>query len=64
MQDPYAYFSDVWQENKSQKNQSGTPNKQYPLENNYLRDGNYESSLKYKSDQWDQKNNYSQVSNI
>ncbi|XP_031369657.1 RNA-binding protein 33-like isoform X2 [Apis dorsata] len=58
--DPYAYFSDVWQENKSQKNQTGTPNKQYPLENNYLRDGNYESSLKYKSDQWDQKNNYSQ----
>ncbi|XP_043529794.1 uncharacterized protein LOC122539176 isoform X3 [Frieseomelitta varia] len=59
--DPYAYFSDVWQENKPQKNQTGTPNKQYPpLESNYLRDGSYETSSKYKLDQWDQKNNYSQ----
>ncbi|OAD58740.1 hypothetical protein WN48_10285 [Eufriesea mexicana] len=58
--DPYAYFSDVWQENKPQKNQTATPNKQYPLESSYLRDGSYESSSKYKSDQWDQKNTYQQ----
>ncbi|XP_033365703.1 uncharacterized protein LOC117242832 isoform X2 [Bombus vosnesenskii] len=58
--DPYAYFSDVWQENKPQKNQTGTQNKQYPLESSYLRDDSYESSSKYKSDQGDQKNNYPQ----
>ncbi|XP_076754130.1 uncharacterized protein LOC143425311 isoform X3 [Xylocopa sonorina] len=59
--DPYAYFSDVWQENKPQKSQTGTSNKQYPLESSYQRDGSYESSnSKYKSDQWSQKSNYSQ----
>ncbi|XP_076233470.1 uncharacterized protein LOC143178597 isoform X2 [Calliopsis andreniformis] len=56
--DPYAYFSDVWQENKPQKAQSGTPNKQYPSESSYSRESNYECGSKYKSDQWDQKDNY------
>ncbi|XP_017886720.1 RNA-binding protein 33-like [Ceratina calcarata] len=58
--DPYAYFSDVWQENKPQKSHCGTMSKQYPVESSYARDSNYESSSKYKSDQWDHKSNYSQ----
>ncbi|XP_003700539.1 uncharacterized protein LOC100879804 isoform X1 [Megachile rotundata] len=56
--DPYAYFSDVWQENKPQKSQNAVSNKQYPTDSNYSRENNYEYSPKYKSDQWDQKNNY------
>ncbi|XP_076642361.1 uncharacterized protein LOC143353150 isoform X2 [Halictus rubicundus] len=56
--DPYAYFSDVWQENKSQKSQSGTLGKQYSTESNYTRDGSYEAASKYKTGQWDPKNSY------
>ncbi|XP_015430295.1 PREDICTED: RNA-binding protein 33-like isoform X1 [Dufourea novaeangliae] len=56
--DPYAYFSDVWQENKPQKSQSGTLTKQYSVESSYSRDSNYEGGSKYKSGQWDQKDNY------
>ncbi|XP_076277476.1 uncharacterized protein LOC143207672 isoform X3 [Lasioglossum baleicum] len=57
--DPYAYFSDVWQENKSQKSQSGgTVGKQYSAESNYTRDGGYEAVSKYKSGHWDPKNSY------
>ncbi|XP_031827022.1 uncharacterized protein LOC116424580 isoform X2 [Nomia melanderi] len=57
--DPYAYFSDVWQENKPQKSsQSGTLGKQYSTESNYTRESNYEASSKYKSGQWDQKDSY------
>ncbi|XP_043249999.1 uncharacterized protein LOC122396005 isoform X2 [Colletes gigas] len=59
--DPYAYFSDVWQENKSQKSQSGTPSKHYPTESNYSRESTYECGSKYKSDQWDQKDSYQEV---
>ncbi|XP_053994594.1 RNA-binding protein 33-like isoform X1 [Hylaeus volcanicus] len=56
--DPYAYFSDVWQENKPQKSQSESPSKHYPTESNYSRESNYECGPKYKSDQWDQKDSY------
>lgn len=57
--DPYAYFSDVWQENKPQKPLNANPNKQYPLESNYSRDSGYNDNSKSKSDdQWDQRDNY------
>ncbi|XP_012223337.1 RNA-binding protein 33-like isoform X2 [Linepithema humile] len=57
--DPYAYFSDVWQENRPQKSQNASPSKHYPSDNNYSREGNYNDSNKYKSDsQWDQRDNY------
>ncbi|XP_015174937.1 PREDICTED: RNA-binding protein 33-like isoform X2 [Polistes dominula] len=60
--DPYAYFSDVWQENKPQKTINISPNKQqYPLESNYSRESNYNDNSKYKSDdQWEQRDNYQQ----
>ncbi|KAK2586886.1 hypothetical protein KPH14_009823 [Odynerus spinipes] len=57
--DPYAYFSDVWQENKPQKTLNVSPNKQYPVESNYLRESSYNECSKYKSgDQWEQRNSY------
>ncbi|EZA53298.1 hypothetical protein X777_06377 [Ooceraea biroi] len=57
--DPYAYFSDVWQENRPQKPQSMSPSKHYSSDNNYSRESNYSDSNKYKSDsQWDQRNSY------
>lgn len=61
--DPYAYFSDVWQENKPQKTLNISPSKQpqYPLESNYSRESNYNDNSKYKSDdQWEQRDNYQQ----
>ncbi|XP_044002546.1 putative uncharacterized protein DDB_G0282133 isoform X2 [Aphidius gifuensis] len=49
--DPYAYFSDVWQENKTSKpSRSSTPPKSYSGDNNYSRDSNYRDYEKYKSD--------------
>ncbi|KAL2719029.1 RNA-binding protein 33-like isoform X1 [Vespula squamosa] len=57
--DPYAYFSDVWQENKPQKTLNVSPSKQYPLESNYSRESNYNDNSKYKSDdQWEQRDSY------
>ncbi|XP_014479002.1 PREDICTED: RNA-binding protein 33-like [Dinoponera quadriceps] len=56
--DPYAYFSDVWQENRPQKSQNVSPSKQY-VSDNYSRDNSYSDSNKYKVDsQWDQRNSY------
>lgn len=61
LQDPYAYFSDVWQENRPQKPQNASPSKHYPSDNNYSREGNYNDN-KYKSDsQWDQRDSYQEV---
>lgn len=50
--DPYAYFSDVWQENKTAKStRSSTPPKSYSGDNNHSRsDNNYRDYEKYKSD--------------
>ncbi|XP_078050089.1 uncharacterized protein LOC144476765 isoform X1 [Augochlora pura] len=56
--DPYAYFSDVWQENKPQKSQSGTLSKPYSAESSYTRDSSYDAVSKYKSSQWDPKDSY------
>jgi len=65
LQDPYAYFSDVWQENRPQKSQNASPSKHYPLDNNYSREGNYNDNNKYKSDsQWDQRDSYQEVNII
>ncbi|KAK0176519.1 hypothetical protein PV328_000648 [Microctonus aethiopoides] len=48
--DPYAYFSDVWQENKTSKPKSISPLKSYSAESNYSRDSTYrEYDSKYKS---------------
>ncbi|XP_011166606.1 RNA-binding protein 33 isoform X2 [Solenopsis invicta] len=56
--DPYAYFSDVWQENRPQRPQNMSPSKHYPSDNNYSRESNYNDN-KYKSEsQWDQRDNY------
>ncbi|XP_072758175.1 uncharacterized protein [Anoplolepis gracilipes] len=56
--DPYAYFSDVWQENRPQKLQT-SPNKHYPADNNYSREGSYNDGNKYKlNNQWEQRDNY------
>ncbi|EFN79767.1 hypothetical protein EAI_16345 [Harpegnathos saltator] len=56
--DPYAYFSDVWQENRPQKPQNMNTSKQY-VSNNYSRDNSYSDNNKYRGDsQRDQKNNY------
>ncbi|XP_074097537.1 uncharacterized protein LOC141526410 [Cotesia typhae] len=54
--DPYAYFSDVWQENKSSKTKSLSPLKSLS-ESNYSRDSNYRDyDNKYKSDSRDKYN--------
>ncbi|XP_008557201.1 serine/arginine repetitive matrix protein 2 [Microplitis demolitor] len=51
--DPYAYFSDVWQENKTSKKSSISPLKSLG-ESNYSRDSNYRDyDNKYKSDSRD-----------
>ncbi|XP_015114751.1 RNA-binding protein 33 [Diachasma alloeum] len=50
--DPYAYFSDVWQENKA-KPRSLSPSKSYSGESNYGRDSSYRDYDKYKSDSRD-----------
>ncbi|XP_011699649.1 PREDICTED: RNA-binding protein 33-like [Wasmannia auropunctata] len=56
--DPYAYFSDVWQENRPQRPQNMSPSKHYSSDNNYSRESSYNDS-KYKSEgQWDQRDNY------
>ncbi|XP_011063032.1 PREDICTED: RNA-binding protein 33-like [Acromyrmex echinatior] len=56
--DPYAYFSDVWQENRPQRSQNMSPSKHYPSDNNYSRESSYNDS-KFKSEsQWDQRDNY------
>ncbi|XP_029679062.1 RNA-binding protein 33-like isoform X1 [Formica exsecta] len=56
--DPYAYFSDVWQENRPQKLQN-SPNKHYPSDNNYSRESSYSDGNKYKlNSQWEQKDSY------
>ncbi|EFN64480.1 hypothetical protein EAG_01817 [Camponotus floridanus] len=55
--DPYAYFSDVWQENRPQKPQN-SPNKHYPSDNNYSRES-YSDGNKYKlNSQWEQRDSY------
>ncbi|XP_066597147.1 RNA-binding protein 33-like [Prorops nasuta] len=55
--DPYAYFSDVWQENKSQKSPGLSPSKQY-IDNTY-RDGTFANTAKYRADEkWNQKDNF------
>ncbi|XP_063988894.1 RNA-binding protein 33-like isoform X2 [Diachasmimorpha longicaudata] len=50
--DPYAYFSDVWQENKA-KTRSLSPSKSYSGESNYGRESSYRDYDKYKSDSRD-----------
>lgn len=62
LQDPYAYFSDVWQENRPQKPQNTSPRQHYLSDNNYSREANYNDNNKYKSDsQRDQRDNYQEV---
>ncbi|XP_015601189.1 RNA-binding protein 33 isoform X2 [Cephus cinctus] len=61
--DPYAYFSDVWQENKPQKSSSTVPSKPYPGESTYSsRETSYHDyENKYKPDsQWDHRDDYQQ----
>ncbi|XP_011645007.1 RNA-binding protein 33-like [Pogonomyrmex barbatus] len=58
--DPYAYFSDVWQENRPQRSQNMSPTKHYPSDSSYSRESSYNDN-KYKSEsQWDQRNNYTE----
>ncbi|XP_012270866.1 RNA-binding protein 33 isoform X2 [Orussus abietinus] len=57
--DPYAYFSDVWQENKPQKPPTSS-GKSYPAESGYSRSNNYENyEEKYKTEnEWERRPSY------
>lgn len=59
-QDPYAYFSDVWQENKSQKSIDVSPNKQLSSEYNFSRK-TYDDTNKYKNESWDKREHFEEV---
>ncbi|XP_043282831.1 RNA-binding protein 33-like isoform X3 [Venturia canescens] len=56
--DPYAYFSDVWQENKIQK--PPTANKSYPSESTYSRDNytNYGNKYAKSESTWEHRDSY------
>ncbi|XP_012261159.2 RNA-binding protein 33-like isoform X2 [Athalia rosae] len=58
--DPYAYFSDVWQENKTQKNTTSTSSNSFHSETtNYSKDTYYGEGDNYKTqNQWDSRDNY------
>ncbi|KYN06629.1 hypothetical protein ALC62_02286, partial [Cyphomyrmex costatus] len=56
--DPYAYFSDVWQENRPQRSQNMSPSKHYPSDNNYSRENSYGDNKSKSESQWDQRDNY------
>lgn len=60
-QDPYAYFSDVWQENKAQK--PPTTNKSYPSESAYSRDSYSSYGNKYAKSEstWEHRDSYEEV---
>ncbi|XP_046423310.1 RNA-binding protein 33-like isoform X1 [Neodiprion fabricii] len=58
--DPYAYFSDVWQENKPQKTPSVNPSSSFHNESSYNKDNYYNNfDNNYKSqNQWDSRESY------
>ncbi|XP_058795052.1 RNA-binding protein 33-like isoform X2 [Phymastichus coffea] len=56
--DPFSYFSDMWQESKSHKPASANPRRSYSPETNY-KSATYDS--KYKSDsQWSHRDNHTE----
>ncbi|CAB0041279.1 unnamed protein product [Trichogramma brassicae] len=54
--DPFSYFSDMWQESKSQRVQNSHSHRSYSPENNYNKSSNHD---KFKSEpQWSHKNEH------
>ncbi|XP_011502565.1 PREDICTED: rho GTPase-activating protein gacZ-like [Ceratosolen solmsi marchali] len=60
--DPYSYFSDVWQESKSQRLLNTNSHRSYTPDNNYCKSSSYNNyDNKYKSEsQWSHRDGHSE----